>query len=542
MKKSALKLLSGVLALSFAFGASGCELWDSFKGLFGDKEQSETGTAEENAAFAKMKMDFDALKNYKGNLTATYSTTASMKAQDDKGTILQSGTQSSEQVISIDYANKKGFMTSVESRKMGTETQTRTAKEKLFFENGKYYSYDLAENGTDSYTEILTERINEAFSLVSFETIEINIFNAEMLSCFNADDFNELKKAHTDVYKESVEKQKEVLSEIDEKRDVNTVKADVSLTAFEKDGATTLEIVSDMATDSIMSEPTYATLKMETSITTKDQKLLEYALKFDATRELNGGTQVVSSEMKLTFDYSFDESGYNNIQTVLPSEDKIKKPSDDDNGWITFHVKVNGKEYTQDGRIYGYDETDSALTVLTDLQERYFGESVTMGQNVYLNSERTQPLDVLNTTASDLKNISDLYIEVTINDGYALFYQNPVTEKDVTEKKYKIVQTWGRYDVSYPELGFYYETYEITEADIAGGKQTRCYDFEKYEYYEMHGNRKTRKFETVFVNGVKATNYYCEYENKGFYVIDYVAEVGFLNPNVFDVFYQMGLY
>jgi len=554
MKKGILKVFSSVLALCLAFGISGCGLFD----FSNEEEQSQTGTPEENAIFATMKEDISSIAEYKSSLTVNIETTANMAMKDQTGTVLQSGVSSSSQVRSVDYVNKKGYSSLSSSGTMGSQSQTITQEQKLFLENGKYYQYSLSQEGESSYSEVSIEEVNEKFSLSSFETIDLHIVDSEIGKYILADNFDELKKAHIDVYKESVENQKKTLQKINDnldkqlshlnpssaeyeqalkeieenKRDINSVKADISLTVHEENGTSILKIVSDMSTDSIMSMHSISTLKQETIIKTKDGKVLEYIVKMDATVGLPEGTQVVSMLQNVSYNYSFDEKGYNDIQTDLPAEQEIKKPSDND--LITFHVNIDGKDYAQSANIYGFDtdQSDSALVILENLQERYFGQSVTMGQRVYLNAERTQQLDLINSTGADLKGITDLYIDVTVNDGYALFYQNEVVEKDVTEKKYKLVHCFENYYAQYPSLGFEYK--EISN--------TNTYDFEKYYYFGIRNNIDTISFAEIYVNSEKVVGDSFEFQNKGFYVIDYFAEIRHLNPTVFNAFYIYALY
>ncbi len=565
MKKSALKLLSGILALSFAFGASGCELLESFKGLLDDNKQSETGTAEENAAFAKIKQDGATLSEYKGALTITIVSEGNMKMQSESGETVREVTMNGNSIRSIDFENKKDFYSSISEQSLAGDKETIEVKEKFFTENGKYYNYYLNEeyDGDEEYSEISSEQINEKFENSTLDALDLNLYDSELGCYFLADNFDELKKTHIDVYKESIAKQKETLQKINDsieeakkrlnknssayaeqcaeldakKKNLDSVKADVSLTAFEENGATTLKIVSDMATDTILGyqyqDDTFATLKQEQTIKTKDGKFLEYIVKLDATREEAGMLQSVTRTTTMTFDYSFNQQKYDEMTVSLPDESEIDSERTD--SIVTFHIKVGDKEVEKS--IYALYLGDTALEALTELQDRYFGASVTMGEKVYVNAERTQEFDVVHSTVEDLLEADELYIEVTVNDGYTLLFNNGVKEKDVTAKKYKIV----------PMLG---NTYRVTSSDDFSFKvlpfdnyssENRVNFNDKFELQGV-GLSIEKEYSEVYANGEKLSDKSLVFENKGFYIIDRVAEIEKLNPTVFNAFYQMGLY
>ena len=561
MKQSILKVLSGVLAVSFAFSASGCELFDSIKNLFGDKEQSVTGTAEENEAFKQIKSDVATFSNYKGAFTLTTKSEGNIKAQSESGSILQEVSMTSNEIRSIDFVNKKGVHLQISEQSIAGEKETREVKEKLFEENGKYYSYYLDESQGDEaeYSEVSSKKVNETFANSTIDALGMNLYDSELGCYFLADTFDELKKAHVDVYKESVEKQKVALQEINDsiekqknylnpnsstykeqcaaldakKKDLNSVKADVSLTAYEKDGANTFKIVSDMATDTIdENDDSFATLKLEQTITTKDGKLVEYVTKMDVVRSLTGGMQSLTNTSTMKFDYSFNQQKYDEMTVSLPDESEIDSEKKDEE--ITFHVKVGDKEFSQVG--YVLPETTTALEALTELQERYFGASVTMGQKIYVNAERTQEFDVLNSSVEDLLATNELYIEVTVNDGYVLLFNNGITQKDVTEKKYKLISGLGNYYVSSSKEGV--SCYELEK-----GVSENKIDFSDSKYsFGGVGFSCEREYAEIYANGKKLENKRLVLENKGFYVIDYVAEIENLNPTVFNSFYNFGLY
>ncbi len=578
MKRKFLRIFAGMLAVSFAFGASGCELVDTVKSWFDKEEQeSATGTADENAAFAKMKADAAALSEYKGALTVTTVSEASMKVQGESGGAAQEVTITENAVRSIDLANKKGFCWEVSEQLLAGDKETLfETKEKLFTENGKYYSYYWDKyDGEEEYSEVSSGKVNESFTSATLDALSLNLYDSELGGYFLADNFDELKKAHVDVYKESIEKQKAALQKINDsieeqkkmlnknsstyaeqcaaldanKKNLDAVKADVSLTAFEENGATTLKIVNDMATDSIMGRYPYdenkifTTLKQEQTIKTKDGKFLEYIIneyiiKMDATREAAGATSSLSRTTTMTFDYSFNQQKYDEMTVVLPDESKIK--SEETDSEVTFHVKVGDKEVVQSGdvREYSYkgEEITTALQALTDLQDRYFGASVTVGQKVYVNAERTQEFDVDNSSVEDLLEANELYIEVTVNDGYALLFMNGVTEKDVTAKKYKIVPMVGNTyrTTSDSDFGF-----RSVWADPYVTVHSVTFD----DKFELQGFGQIEKeYSEIYANGEKLSDNTLVYESKGFYIIDRVAEIEELNPTVFNVFYSYGLY
>lgn len=538
MKKRTVTFLAMMLSILMLFSVSGCDKIASL--LPNNNNSSQVGTVAENQAFAQVKSDFSStMSNYKGSLTITSTAENKMETLDSDGNVVETEVSKGTFLSSFDYTNKIGFG-------INTFDGKHEITEKLFKEDSKYYFYDTTD--FNNYEEISSKKINETFTLPSFEIIELDTLFSLSGDFTLADNFDQLKKAYIDVYQESVERQKEALKKINDsieseqkrldvnsnkykeleglKRNLDGVKAKATLTSFEKDSEYTLKIATNLSSDTIMynSFNRYNSLgefNFEIEIKTKSEKIIEIILNLEVIRTFEEGKQIMSSSGDMLFDYSFDQTTYDSIKAQPPAD---FEPTSDADKEIAFHVSVGDKEYTQTTDLNKYELTQSALSALNDLQFRYFGQSVTMGRRVYLDAQRTQEFDLLNTTVNDLCQIEDIYIDVTINDGYALYYNNDITKKGFNEideqhKKYRIVNVFKSDVQNYPNTGFYYK-------NLA---QESSLDLSEYTT-------------EIVVNGQKLSNKILNLENKGFYEIDYIS-LGFAEqPNVFDCFYALGIY
>ncbi len=588
MKKKFLRIFAGALAVSFAFGASGCAHKE-------EQEEIIKGTPEENAAFAVLKAAYE----HSSVAWQTKGLTASgvIKAAGNDSSVEES--VESKFIVSVDVENKIGFSETEASESVTGEYIRQI--EKLFKQDGEYYAYSELSQSSDQSTDASPSTI--AYQPITsipleylFETLERGqiwyefgflepweAFDCFFVSgAFLAKDFDTLKKGYAELAWEMSERQRkricgwsleeianrlpaidksiseresllrefyknyseeEIQAKLNENGEIKwlkeqkealinsvtpeaeKIKADISVTAYEKDGYATLEIKSKMQSN--WTEKS-GELEMTLQIKAKDGKIVGGYRSNDFNKWENEEKLVGAfMETEIEISEEFAQEKYDEIETVVTADTELEEVRD-----ITLDkdltLDIDGLSYPMEFEINSQTSVEELFADWTkgiyfrgqfDEEEGEEYKCVTW-EDLYLDEAKTQKFNPASVTLEEFLKIEKLYTGFTINDGYAVFvtsthYLNGLSEKD----KYLFVQNSeieDRLDVHF----------EFRKLKAQEGKKESPYNLFSYSsvgtVQREHGDDAE-----VYVNGQRITDRDYEFEfevkNKGYTKVKVIA-------------------
>ncbi len=575
MNKKFLRLLAISLSVCFTLGASSCELVDTVKSWFGEEKQEEQentikGTPEENAAFAIVKAAYENSSRAWLTKGITMSGESRQSEKDANGESLRARVYSN--IVSVDVENKIGFTQQDVTNERGICFNSRI--EKLFKQDGEYYTYyehaqvlegQAGASCTSQYQPIASKPLEYLFENELF-------FSGDVFDCsgaFLAKDFDTLKKGYAELSWEMSERQRKwncgwSLEEIEEKlykisrgesvsfdkfyteeelktalekqkttfenlkKEAEKIKAEISVTAYEKGGYATLEIKNQMQSGSRIIAEIFGELSMTFQIKARDGKIVG-GYEFDGFNKwkngefLSGGYQ----EVEIEISENFAQEQYDEIETVITADTELEEVRD-----VTLDkdltLDIGGLSYPMEFEINSQTTVEELFADWTkgiyfsgQFEEEGEQYKCVTWDDLYLDEAKTQKFNPASVTIEEFLKIEKLYTDFTVNDGYAVFVTSTHFFNGLSEKYKYLYENNG--EIENPlDVQFEFRKLKAQE-----GKKEPPYHLDSYisdvgGALGEHGDDAE-----VYVNGQRITDEDFEFEfdvkNKGYTKVKVIA-------------------
>ena len=521
---------------------------------------SENGTAstelekdeKSEGIYSKMSQRVNEVSEYVGALTLFSS---------NRGMLVLSNGEKQEYVeeraISIDPSSKRGFV----KEYVKEEGEEYLASEKFYANEGQYFSTSLRsdKDGVISKKHAKID-VEDVFAKPTL-FIGSEFANADFVllqNIFSTNTFAELKDHYTCLYQESLSSQKaemkrindvydsqknyispsnpdynKLCAEIDAKKKIiNKVKAEVSLSIREENEEQILTLDSKLCTESIYEEFVYCEMEMDYTITFSRDKM-EVLIECDGVREKDGDRTQFQYKTLSKITYSFNEDDF----AQLPNcEDEKSIEIEHKN--VVFNYVINGETISKN-KVLELSNADSVAQVIELVIDGDFAGSI-QNYGVYTDVECANSIDLASLSVRDLELIDNLYIKVTLGEGYSVvYYEQPESVNCLNLKMSKTPYFYlSRVGALYVDIR------QLEVVRVIGDSES--YDLATLSIQLINPiAAKDVQFDVVYnVNGQKITSELIQITAGNIYTVE--TKVDFektvFENSVFQLFYNFHLY
>ena len=463
---------------------------------------SLVGCKDDPNDFSNLKTDAEMYKaintslvntqKYAGDVTFTVSS-VSEESEDDK----QVEKYASNYVVSVDPDGKL-YMESKYEQADEEGYSLRESKDKLFKQDGKYYSYESTVSNGGTYNEDGSqdpdpEKKEEEYS--EFTAKQVDAAIAEYASMtkdagtdLGADSYADLKKAYSDVFS----------AQLAERQKTNeSVKASTSFSLKNESGKITLKQTMTKENSAMLIVAQGGTQKYAytTYVSAKNGKITDWYVSMESTTTLDGVVTKQTEIVAINISYSFESKAYDALKTTLP--ETVEKASFGKN----LDFVIDGFEYSGYAGYAGTDYETAAEGFAEALPDRFDYVGVF---EWYTDEALTKKLDLTAMTLDQFEALDKVYAKTTVPEGKAYIMTYDV-EKSAMSEAYEIV----------------FGSFVDTEMDYHGSTLLSVSTDATQNVYTLQVSDGVK----AYVNGTEATGNSFTYTSGGFYKIGYVTEV-----------------
>ena len=276
---------------------------------------------------------------------------------------------------------------------------------------------------TENYKVASSTAVEQLTSLFSFSTYAN--FDLEQFYNDYAYSFSEIKSAYESVYAEQLAEKKKTDKNADAKFEMSAKKSVNELS---------YEFSSKIKTSGTKSGVYgYYTIGYQEKIVEKKGKISEIFLADDVSHiaQTSNEKRYEKTSIHLGFDYSFDENGYNAIQTDVPKDETVPSLQFiSQNMQMLFHV--NGCVTKKTTVAHTFD----ADFIFRDLSKDYNKTGFSI--EWFKDEAYANPFIPNNLSYGQFCDIKNIYGKMTIHDGYAVIARD-YTIRDNRSDAYKAV-------------------------------------------------------------------------------------------------------
>lgn len=472
---------------------------------------SLVGCKDDPNDFSKLKTDGEMYKAIQTSLVNTQKYAGDVtfsvlsKSEEFEGDKKVSNYLSSS-LVSVDPDGKL-YMESKYDRADEEDYTLRESKDKVFKQDGKYYTYESIVMNSGTYNEDGSQKADpeekeeeytECTAVQAKAAIaEYGSMTKDAGTDLGADSYADLKKAYSDVFTSQV---------AEEQKTNESVKASTSFSLKNESGKITLKqtITRENSQSLVVAQGGTSKDVATASLSAKNGKITDLSVVMESTTTLDGVVSKSTSTMNINISYSFASKAYDGLKTTLP-ETVEKVPQNNELYFVVDGVEAYGYAYGYETAAEGFAEA---------LPDRFNHEGVF---EWYTDEALTKKLDLTTMTVDQFDALDKVYGKPTVPEGKA-YIMTYGTEKSALSEAYETV----------------FGSFVDTEIDYRGSNLRNV----STDVTENVQTLQVREGVKAYVNGTEATGNSFTYTS-GFYKVVYVTEA---TDADFSIFRQMPLF